>query len=235
MKSYKLLFLATLAFAATQSFAQEGKVKKVRNLGIVSAPKQLLTEPQVPLMLRQEQGLGTTLPDFHTDAVTSQKIGSSANYYTYSNNGQKQISVSKDVKAVSFIFRNNPNVSGAGNSGHLRYNVSSDGGITWAVPFTGTGIGAINPAQTGLARYPDAFLFAPVGITTLTANTVTATNGQNNGSISLTATGGLGSYTYQILNPAGNVVSTKNTATGLPSGTYTVLVADSFGCGDTHE
>lgn len=161
MKSYKLLFLATLAFATNLSFAQNVKGKKVSNLGIISAPTQQLTEPQAPLMLRQEQGLGTTLPDFHTDAVTTQKIGSSANYYTYANNGQKQIGVLNDLNAVSFVFRNNPNVTGAGNSGHLRYNVSSDGGITWAVPFTGAGIGVINPTQTVLARYPDAFLFAP--------------------------------------------------------------------------
>lgn len=169
MKSYKLLFLATLAFATNLSFAQNVKGKKVSNLGIISEPKQLLTEPQVPLMLRQEQGLGTTLPDFHTDVVTAQRIGSSANYYTYSNNGQKQIGVLNDLNAVSFVFRNNPNVTGAGNSGHLRYNVSSDGGITWAVPFTGAGIGNLNPTQTSLARFPDAFLFAdPSEITAAT-------------------------------------------------------------------
>ncbi len=168
MKSYKWLFLATLTFMTNMSFSQEIKGKKVQNAGIVSAPTQL-TEPQVPLMLRQVQGLGTTIPDFHTDVVTSQKIGSSANYFTYSNNGQKQISVINDLNVVSFVFRNNPNVTGAGNSGHLRYNISSDGGITWAVPFTGAGIGVLNPIQTGLARFPDGFLFAaPSEISTTT-------------------------------------------------------------------
>ena len=92
--------------------------------------------------------------------VVSQKIGSSANLFSYRNFGQKQIYIRNDLNTVSFVFRNNPTVSGGGHNGHIRYNISQDRGLTWAVPLTGAGIGNINPGQVKLARYPNCFLFS---------------------------------------------------------------------------
>lgn len=92
--------------------------------------------------------------------VVSQKIGSSANFFGYGNLGQKQIYIRNDLNTVSFVFRNNPIVSGAGNHGHIRYNISQDRGLTWAVPNSGAGIGNINPTQPKLARFPNCFLFS---------------------------------------------------------------------------
>lgn len=65
-----------------------------------------------------------------------------------------------DLNTVAFVFRNGTTVTGIGNSGHIRYNISQDRGLTWAVPNTGAGIGNINPAQVRLARYPNCFLFS---------------------------------------------------------------------------
>lgn len=105
--------------------------------------------------------------------VIFQKIGSSDNLFSYSNFGQKQIYIRNDLNTVSFVFRNNPTVSGGGNNGHIRYNISQDKGITWAVPITGAGIGNINPGQVKLARYPNCFLFSNgIGVNNLHLGTL---------------------------------------------------------------
>lgn len=128
----------------------------------VSPLRDLISEPTMPLVLRQAQHTKSDIPDFSTNTVTSHKIGSSSNFYGYSNGGQKQCYILNDLNTVAFVFRNNPAVSNAGNSGHIRYNVSSDRGLTWASPIlnSGAGIGNINPTQPKLARYPDCFLIS---------------------------------------------------------------------------
>lgn len=53
----------------------------------------------------------------------------------------------------------------------------------------------------------------------------------NNGSISVTAVGGAGGYTYLWNDPAN---STTNSVSGLYAGTYTVIVTDSHNCSYPH-
>lgn len=133
------------------------------------APSRILTEPNSTHTQRQAPNVISTIPDFSTDAVTAQKIASSANFYTYANTGQKPLSIINDLNAISFIFRNNPNVSGGGNPGHLRYNISSNKGNTWAST-TGAGIGNLNPNEPQHARYPNGFLFRDPAIGGTNAN-----------------------------------------------------------------
>lgn len=148
--------MAVVLAACTTTMAQT----VVKNVKLVSAPPRIMAEELTsPLMLKQGNGFVSHLPEFSTDAVTSQKIGSSANYFGYANNGQKQSYLINDLDAVEFVFRNNPAVTGGGNTGHVRYNISSDRGVNWAVPTTGAGIGNINPTQTLQLRYPNSFLF----------------------------------------------------------------------------
>lgn len=103
--------------------------------------------------------------------IASQKIATSSNSFGYANLGQKQCYIRNDLNTIAFIFRNNPNISGAGNSGHLRYAISQNRGLTWVTPFlpnNGAGIGNINPQQAFLARYPNCFLFSNgVGVNNL--------------------------------------------------------------------
>jgi gliding motility-associated-like protein len=61
------------------------------------------------------------------------------------------------------------------------------------------------------------------------ATVVDALCGSNNGSISLSVTGGVGSYSFQW-NPS---VSTDSIANGLAAGAYNIVIADSNGCSDT--
>ncbi|MCC7233542.1 MAG: T9SS type A sorting domain-containing protein, partial [Bacteroidia bacterium] len=61
------------------------------------------------------------------------------------------------------------------------------------------------------------------------ATAVDATCGQNDGSVSVTASGGAGNYTY-LWSPGGG---TTSTVTGLGAGTYTVTITDANGCTGT--
>ncbi|HTB32305.1 MAG TPA: hypothetical protein VK808_09790, partial [Bacteroidia bacterium] len=69
----------------------------------------------------------------------------------------------------------------------------------------------------------------PTSTMTLTTTQVNPTCGSNNGSATVTATGGTAPYTY-LWNPGGQ---TNATATGLSAGTYTVTVTSSGGCSTT--
>jgi len=65
----------------------------------------------------------------------------------------------------------------------------------------------------------------PTPLTT-TKSSTNASCGANNGTASVTATGGISPYTYSW-SPSGQ---TSQTATGLSAGTYTVTVTDATGC-----
>ncbi|WP_433763931.1 MBG domain-containing protein [Flavobacterium ginsenosidimutans] len=67
----------------------------------------------------------------------------------------------------------------------------------------------------------------PSAIAIISTKTNISCHGENNGSITASATGGTGSYTYKWnTTPA----SIADTITGLTAGTYTVTVTDSKGC-----
>ncbi|NJM78624.1 MAG: DUF11 domain-containing protein, partial [Flavobacterium sp.] len=81
-------------------------------------------------------------------------------------------------------------------------------------------------ATTPITITPLPVLNAPV----LTQTAFNLCNGDNNGAFSVTASGGLPSYTYSI---DGTNFQTGNTFTGLTAGTYTVTVRDSNQCTQT--
>ena len=122
--------------------------------------------------------------------------------------------------------------------------VSVTGGTTpytysWA-PTGGTGATASSlAAGTYTATVTDANgctatqtfnLTQPTDITTTGTSTNVSCFGGNNGTASVTASGGTGSYTY-LWAPSGG---TASTATGLMAGTYTVTVTDANSCTATH-
>lgn len=69
----------------------------------------------------------------------------------------------------------------------------------------------------------------PPALVLTPASTNISCNGGTNGTASVTATGGTGSYTYNWL-PSGG---TNSTASNLGAGTYSVVVTDGNGCPDT--
>ena len=104
---------------------------------------------------------------YSTDNVNSILIGESSNYYGYFDHAQRQISLVPtggiNGNSIAFVFRQNWQNCGTSSSesGKIRYNLSTNGGQTWAgYNFSCLGRGPLNPAYTYEARYPNALLFS---------------------------------------------------------------------------
>lgn len=95
----------------------------------------------------------------NAQCVTLSNLGSSANMLTKTKGNGNTVVADKDLNTVVFIHRNNPNSFG-GSSGHLRYDLSTDGGATWT-----NNLGPVNPALTKQARYPNVTIYNPTGNT----------------------------------------------------------------------
>jgi hypothetical protein len=98
-------------------------------------------------------------------SITAQQCGSPAalgsafNMLTNGRNMCNPVAVDKNLNTVIFLHRHNSNVFG-GNSGNLRYDVSTTGGTSWT-----TNLGVLNPVSTYVARYPNAVIYNPSGNT----------------------------------------------------------------------
>jgi predicted secreted protein len=93
-------------------------------------------------------------------------------------------------------------------------------GYTYRCIAIGTGTATSNPAT----------LTVPNTIVTTTAQSNVTCNGGNNGSATVSASGGFVPYTYSWSSSGG----TAATATNLTAGTYTVTATDNIGCPTTH-
>lgn len=89
-------------------------------------------------------------------------LGSATNMITLIRNNSSSIAANKLLNTVVFIHRNNATAFG-GNSGQLRFDVTTNGGASWALDQ-----GVITPVNTNLSRYPNVALYNPA------ANTNTA-------------------------------------------------------------
>lgn len=70
----------------------------------------------------------------------------------------------------------------------------------------------------------------PTDLTTALVNIVNATNGETNGSIEVTVSGGVLPYTFLWKNSAGMAVGSTEDISGLGAGTYTLVATDANGC-----
>src|SRR4051812_7350298 len=77
---------------------------------------------------------------------TSTLISSASNVFSLIRNGNNPVAASKDLNTVLFIHRNNASQFG-GNSGNLRYDLSTNAGSTWV-----TNTGPVNPNSTQIGR-----------------------------------------------------------------------------------
>jgi len=111
------------------------------------------------------------------------------------------------------------------------YSVSIDGGSfqTQTFPFiisnlsSGTHTIEVND-YNGCGNLVTVVIEPPLGITP--AVTALPSCDDDDGEITITATGGTGNYAYSISPTAPSIVLTGNVFTGVPSGTYTVTVTD---------
>ncbi len=118
-----------------------------------------------------------------------------------------------------------------GSSGTLPYTYSINNGTTYQVgnTFSGLGVGSytvIIKDANGCTATSTTFLNNISGLSIQVANTSSACFA-NNGSISLTGTGGIAPLQYSI---NGTIYQSSAVFTGLAGGTYTVYVRDANGC-----
>jgi hypothetical protein len=89
----------------------------------------------------------------------SYSLGSAFNMLTMFNNCTNPVAVDKNLNTVIFLHRHNSTVFG-GNSGNLRYDISTNGGVLW-----NNNNGVLNPISTNMARYPNAVIYNPASNT----------------------------------------------------------------------
>jgi len=90
-----------------------------------------------------------------------------------------------------------------------------------------TGVHTILVTDVNNCQYTDSLtIIQPSQIVPSTTNINNTCNGDNNGSITVSVTGGFGPYTYNW-SPSGG---SNPTATNLAAGTYNVLITDANGC-----
>ncbi len=115
------------------------------------------------------------------------------------------------------------------NGGTMPYNYQWDNGAGTSQDPTGLGAGTYNVTVTdanGCIATATADVTEPPLLTASAIDGALACNGDTNGSIDLTVTGGTMPYTYQWDNGAGIIEDPID----LGAGIYTVLVSDANGC-----
>ncbi len=133
-------------------------------------------------------------------------LGSSANLNTMIRNSTNPVAVDKNLNTVVYVHRNNPTNFG-GNSGHLRYDVSTNAGTTWTL-----NQGVLNNLNTSYGRYPNVAIYNPtnnvtpanayIGYLAATINTASsAWNGVVTGVSQLSGTGLTENYNQPIVSP----------------------------------
>jgi hypothetical protein len=126
--------------------------------------------------------------------------------YTQIRNSTNPVAADKNLNTVVFIHRNNAGAFG-GNSGHLRYDVSVNGGLSWT-----NDQGLLNPVNSSLARYPNVTIHNPsaninpanayIGYMAATINSLNSTwNGVVSGVRQLSGAGNTENYNQPVLNP----------------------------------
>lgn len=156
----------------------------------------------------------------YAQCASSATLGSSSNMYTLIRNGTNPIAADKNLNTIVYAHRNNATAFG-GHSGQIRYDVSTNGGTTWA-----NNLGVLNPINvngTNGARYPNAAIYNPANntnpnnayISYLAATTATTWNGQVTGVRQLNGAGNTESYN-QASGTNTNVLIPQSLVKGAP-------------------
>ena len=96
------------------------------------------------------------------NCTSSDILGSASNVYTQILTEARPVAVDDDLNSILFLHRNNATTFG-GHSGNLRYDLSTNAGLTWA-----SNAGPVNPTSvngTNAARYPNVSIYNPAGNT----------------------------------------------------------------------
>lgn len=91
----------------------------------------------------------------NAQCATTATLGTATNMFTLIRNGNHPIVVDKTMNMVAFIHRTDAALLG-GNSGELRYDISTNAGSTWTL-----NQGVLNPLNSNYARYPNLAIYNP--------------------------------------------------------------------------
>ncbi|MCB9285097.1 MAG: T9SS type A sorting domain-containing protein [Lewinellaceae bacterium] len=94
-------------------------------------------------------------PSLSIAQVNPVELGKASNAFTILNPNQNQVHANNDLNMVAFIHRQDIQTLG-GESGYLRYDLSTDGGNSFV-----TEVGILNNAYQAPARYPQLTGFNP--------------------------------------------------------------------------
>lgn len=162
MKKFTLMLLglAVSGAAFAQTYVSPGKAimspKQYESVDYQHRVDQMNQTINEPMMRAQQLPVGPTYsPNGKTASVNSIPLGSASNAFTILRPEQNQVYANNDLGLVLFGHRNNAGIFG-GSSGNLRYDFSIDGGVSWT-----NDVGAVNPALTRPARYPNFSAFNP--------------------------------------------------------------------------
>jgi hypothetical protein len=118
-------------------------------------------------------------------------------------------------------------IAASGGTGTLTYNWVPSGGTAATATGLGAGLYAVTITDgNGCTRSQVVNITQPTAITGSVVTSANATCGSNNGSATISASGGTGSLSYNWA-PSGG---TGTTASGLAAGSYTVTVTDANSC-----
>ncbi len=180
--------------------------------------------------------------DFQPSALTQstffrRKVTSTSCGTAYSNSVQIHVfdvfdSTSTSVTNIACNGASTGSISLIMTGGNTPYSYAwSNGGSTASI--TGLAAGAYSVTVTdaagcGTLNYSFTISEPTALVASIGSTANVSCNGDNTGSASASATGGIGPYTYAWSNGA-----TTASNTGLMAGTYTVTVTDASGCTDT--
>lgn len=190
MRSRLLLLTAILGLGGLSAFGQKP---------VGPWTGYLTPEPENQSSARYEPGPVTFPQPLTGGCPGNDAIGSSSNVFTNILTEANPLAVDNATNSIVFIHRNNATALG-GHSGQLRYDLSTNGGLTWS-----NDQGPVNPLSvngTNGARYPNVAIYNPAGNTnpnnaylSYYAATVAATwNGTVSGVRKLDGTGNTETY-----------------------------------------
>gem|GEM_PF-2668421 len=164
-------FCLTLLISLSMFAQDANRIVSIERAKEVHSYKPLdLTKLEASQNVARTQPGSSIVPEFHSDAVTSQLIGEASNAYTFIIGENHQIvtkpGVGTNGGTLAFIHRQNIAKWGGvtADNGRLRYGISDDGGQTWGVEN-----GTINPTYAypngdeARGRYPNCALYMPSG------------------------------------------------------------------------
>ena len=164
----------------------------------------------------------------YTVTVTDANSCTSTTTVSISNIGAPTVTTQALTNVTCFGFTDGSVTISATGTGPFTYNWTPTGGNSATASNLGQGTYTVTVTDNvGCTAIHTITITEPTAITN-SITSVDATCGNNNGTASVTPTGGTGPYTY-----AWNTSQTTQQITGLSSGGYTVTVTDANGCTST--